>query len=87
LEIRTPADYLGDVTGHLNAKRGKVIGMETLRGDRVIAAEVPLIEMFGYATQLRSVTQGRGIYSMQLKRYERVPEKIAAEITRLYIGA
>jgi len=87
VEIRTPADYLGDVTGHLNAKRGKVIGMDAVGDDRVIKAEVPLTEMFGYATELRSLTQGRGVYSMQLKRYERVPEKIAAEITRLYVGA
>ena len=87
VEIRVLAEYLGDVTGHLTAKRGKVLGMENHRNDRVIAAQVPLAEMFGYATELRSLTQGRGVYSMQLARYEPVPEKIAAEITRLFIGA
>ena len=87
VEIRVTADYLGDVTGHLTAKRGKVLGMESRHSDRVVAAQVPLAEMFGYATELRSLTQGRGVYSMQLARYEPVPEKIAAKITRLYIGA
>jgi len=87
VEIVVPEDYLGDVTGHLNAKRGKITGMDQLRQDRVVKAEVPLTEMFGYATQLRSLTQGRGVYTMQLARYERVPDKIAASITRLYVGA
>jgi elongation factor G len=58
------------------------------RGDmRVVQAEVPLGEMFGYATQLRSLSQGRGVYTMQFARYERVPDKIAEEITRRYVGA
>jgi elongation factor G len=87
VEVVVPEDYLGDVTGHLNSKRGKITGMEQLRSDRVIGAVVPLVEMFGYATQLRSLTQGRGVYTMQLARYDRVPEKIAAELTRHYIGA
>jgi elongation factor G len=87
VEVITPSGYLGEVTGHLNAQRGRINGMEQ-RGDvRVVAAEVPLSEMFGYATQLRSLTQGRGVYTMQFARYERVPEKIAAEITRRYVGA
>jgi elongation factor G len=82
-----PAHYLGAVTGHLNARRGRISGMEP-RGDvRVVTAEVPLSEMFGYATQLRSLTQGRGVYTMQFARYERVPDKVAAEITRRYVGA
>ncbi len=87
VEVVVPAAQLGDVTGHLNAKRGRIQGMEQ-RGDvRVIACEVPLSEMFGYATQLRSLTQGRGAYTMQFARYERVPERIATEITRRYVGA
>ncbi len=86
VEVVAPADFLGDVTGHLNARRGRVTGMEQRKGDQVVHAEVPLIEMFGYATQLRSLTQGRGVYSMQLARYEAVPEKIAADLTRLYAG-
>jgi elongation factor G len=87
VELLVPADFLGDVTGHLNAKRGRVIGMEQRRRDQVVHAEVPLVEMFGYATQLRSLTQGRGSYSMQLVRYEVVPERLAAQMTRHYAGA
>jgi elongation factor G len=87
LEVVVPTDYLGEVTGHLNAKRGRIHGMEHRGEMRVVEAEVPLSEMFGYATQLRSLTQGRGVYTMQFARYERVPEKIAAEITRRYVGA
>jgi elongation factor G len=87
VEVTVPETYLGEVTGHLNSRRGKINGLEQVRGDRVIKATVPLSEMFGYATQLRSLTQGRGVYSMQLARYERVPEKIAADLTRHYIGA
>ena len=87
VEITVPADFMGDVTGHLNSRRGRVAGMQQRRNDQVIDAQVPLVEMFGYATQLRSLTQGRGVYSMQLARYEKVPAKIAADITRLYAGA
>jgi len=87
VEIIAPAEFLGDVTGHLNSRRGRVKGMEQRRQDQVVHADVPLVEMFGYATQLRSLTQGRGVFSMQLARYDRVPEKVAAEITRLYAGA
>jgi len=87
VEVTAPADFLGDVTGNLNSRRGRVTGMEQRGGDQVVHAEVPLVEMFGYATQLRSLTQGRGVYSMQLARYDRVPVKIAADITRLYAGA
>ena len=87
VEINVPAEFLGDVTGHLNSRRGRVTGMDQLRGNQVVQAQVPLVEMFGYATQLRSLTQGRGVFSMQLERYDKVPEKIAANITRLYAGA
>jgi len=87
VEVVVPEQYLGDVTGHLNARRGKISGMEQVRNDREVTAVVPLIEMFGYATQLRSLSQGRGVYTMQLARYERVPAKIAAEMTRHYVGA
>ncbi len=86
VEVVAPAEFLGDVTGHLNARRGRVTGMEQRRTDQVVHAEVPLVEMFGYATQLRSLTQGRGVYSMQLARYDKVPDKIAADLTRLYAG-
>jgi len=87
VEISVPTDFLGDVTGHLNSRRGRVMGMEQRKNVQVIQAEVPLVEMFGYATQLRSLTQGRGVFSMQLSRYEKVPEKIAAELMRLHAGA
>jgi elongation factor G len=87
VEVVVPEDYLGEVTGHLTAKRGRIHGMQP-RGDvRVVQAEIPLSEMFGYATQLRSLTQGRGVYTMQFARYERVPDKLAGEITRRYVGA
>jgi elongation factor G len=87
VEVVVPEDYLGEVNSHLIAKRGRILGMEP-RGDvRIVDAEVPLSEMFGYATQIRSLTQGRGAYTMQFARYERVPDKIAAEITRRYVGA
>ncbi|MBK7672322.1 MAG: elongation factor G [bacterium] len=87
VEIAVPAEFLGDVTGHLSSRRGRVSGMEQRRTDQVIHADVPLVEMFGYATQLRSLTQGRGVFSMQLARYDKVPDRIAAEIMRLYAGA
>jgi len=87
VEIVAPTEYLGDVNGQINAKRGRIHGVEP-RGDaQVVDAEVPLSEMFGYATDLRSATQGRGSYTMQFARYERVPERIATEITRRYVGA
>ena len=87
VEVVAPADYLGEVTSHLNAHRGRISGMEQHGDVRVVKAEVPLSEMFGYATQLRSLTQGRGVYTMQFSRYERVPDRIAEEITRRYVGA
>ncbi len=87
VEVIAPAEFLGDVTGHLNSRRGRVTGMEQRRNEQVVHAQVPLVEMFGYATQLRSLTQGRGVFTMQLARYSKVPDKIAAEITRLYAGA
>ncbi|HPF71421.1 MAG TPA: elongation factor G [Candidatus Krumholzibacteria bacterium] len=87
VEVTVPAEFMGDVTGSISAQRGRVTGMEPRRDVQVVHAEVPLIEMFGYATRLRSQTQGRGVFSMQLSRYDRVPEKIAANITRLYAGA
>jgi elongation factor G len=80
VEVVTPADFLGDVIGDLSARRGKVGGM-TQRGDaQVVAADVPLAEMFGYSTQLRSMTQGRAVYSMQFDHYEEVPKNIAEAI-------
>jgi elongation factor G len=80
VEVVTPMDYMGDVIGDLSSRRGKIGGM-TQRGEaQVIGASVPLSEMFGYSTQLRSLTQGRAVYSMQFSRYEEVPKSKAEEI-------
>jgi len=80
VEVVTPADYMGDVIGDLSSRRGKIGGM-IQRGDaQVIGASVPLAEMFGYSTRLRSLTQGRAVYSMQFSRYEEVPKTKAEEI-------
>jgi len=80
VEVVTPPDYMGDVIGDLSSRRGKIGGMMQ-RGDaQVIGASVPLAEMFGYSTQLRSLTQGRAVYSMQFSRYEEVPKQKADEI-------
>jgi elongation factor G len=80
VEVVTPPDYMGDVIGDLSSRRGKIGGM-TQRGEaQVIGASVPLSEMFGYSTQLRSLTQGRAVYSMQFSRYEEVPKSKAEEI-------
>jgi elongation factor G len=80
VEVVTPMDYMGDVIGDLSSRRGKIGGMTQRAGAQVIAASVPLSEMFGYSTQLRSLTQGRAVYSMQFSRYEEVPKSKAEEI-------
>ncbi len=80
LEVIVPEEYMGDVIGDLNSRRGKIHGMRVRAGAQVITADVPLKEMFGYATDLRSKTQGRGTFSMQFSRYEPVPKQTAAEI-------
>ena len=80
VEVVTPEDYMGDVVGDLNRRRGRIGSMEQRGNARVISAEVPLSEMFGYATDLRSSTQGRAAYTMQFKHYEEVPNSIANEL-------
>jgi elongation factor G len=80
VEVTTPEDYMGDVIGDLNARRGKVEGMTQRGNSQVIKAQVPMSEMFGYATDLRSKTQGRATYSMQFNSYQDVPDSIATEI-------
>jgi len=80
VEVTTPEDYMGDVIGDLNARRGKVEGMKQRGNSQVIKAQVPMSEMFGYATDLRSKTQGRATYSMQFNSYQDVPDSIAEEI-------
>jgi elongation factor G len=80
VEVLVPEVYMGDVMGDLNSKRGRIGGM-LQRGDaRVIAASVPLAEMFGYVNRLRSLTQGRGVFSMQFSRYEPIPEGLESEL-------
>ena len=80
VEVVTPEDYMGDVVGDLNRRRGKVNAMNQRGNSRSIDSEVPLSEMFGYATELRSLTQGRAAYTMQFSHYEEVPGNIAKEI-------
>ena len=80
VEVTVPEEYMGDVTGDLNSRRGRIEGMEARNGAQIISAFVPLSEMFGYATDLRSKTQGRGNYSMEVDHYEEVPKNIAEAI-------
>jgi elongation factor G len=80
VEVVAPSDFLGDVIGDLSGRRGKIGGM-TQRGEaQVVAATVPLAEMFGYSTVLRSMSQGRAVYSMEFDHYEEVPKNIAEQI-------
>jgi len=76
VDVTVPDDYMGDVMGDLNSRRGRIEGMQARSGAQVIAALVPLSEMFGYATTLRSRTQGRGVFSMQISHFEEVPKSI-----------
>jgi elongation factor G len=80
VEVETPEEYMGDVMGDLSKRRGKILGSEKKGPTVVIKAEVPLAEMFGYATDLRSITQGRATFSMVFQKYEEVPKNIADEI-------
>ncbi|SKA75997.1 elongation factor G [Desulfobaculum bizertense] len=82
VEVVTPEDYLGDVMGDLNSRRGKVSSMEARANAQVVNAMVPLSEMFGYATDLRSRTQGRATFTMQFDHYEKVPNSLAEEIIK-----
>jgi elongation factor G len=87
VEVVTPDDYMGDVIGDLNSRRGKIQGMEQKHGAQVIEALVPLAEMFGYATDLRSKTQGRATYTMHFGHYAQVPNSIAETIVSKAQGA
>ncbi len=87
VEVETPEDYMGDVVGDLNRRRGVVLGMDDNAGIKVLKAEVPLAEMFGYSTTLRSLSQGRATYSMEFKKYQEAPTNIAdAVIKKLTVG-
>ena len=82
VEIVTPDQFLGDVNGDLNRRRGVLEAMGESAAGKVIRAEVPLAEMFGYATSLRSLSQGRATYSMNFSRYAEVPSSVAASVNR-----
>jgi elongation factor G len=81
LEVVTPDDFMGDVMGDINARRGKIEGMEQRGNTQIVRGYVPLAEMFGYATSLRSMTQGRAQHTMSFAYYEQVPRALAEEIT------
>jgi elongation factor G len=87
VEVVTPEDYMGDVIGDLSSRRGRVEGMDQRGNSHVIKAQVPLSDMFGYATDLRSRTQGRAQYTMQFHSYQEVPDSIAKEIVARVQGA
>jgi elongation factor G len=80
VEVRTPEEYMGDVIGDLNSRRGQIQSMEDASGVKVITANVPLSEMFGYVGDLRSRTSGRAVYSMSFASYAEVPKAVAEEI-------
>ncbi|MHC1720071.1 MAG: elongation factor G [Clostridiaceae bacterium] len=80
VEVTMPEEYMGDVMGDINSRRGRIEGMDPIAGGQVVRAFVPLSEMFGYATVLRSRTQGRGVYSMQFDHYEEVPKSIQEQV-------
>ena len=87
VEVETPEDYMGDVVGDLNRRRGVILGMEDNAGVKVLKAEVPLAEMFGYSTSLRSQSQGRATYSMEFKKYQEAPVNVAdAVIKKASVG-
>ena len=82
VEVVTPEENMGDVMGDLNSRRGMIQGMEDSPSGKIIRAEVPLAQMFGYATDLRSATQGRATYSMEFSKYNEVPASIAEAVSK-----
>ena len=82
VEITTPEEYLGDVMGDVNSRRGRIEGFSDRSGIKVVDAYAPLSEMFGYATTLRSLSQGRASYSMEFHHYEKVPDNVAEKIIK-----
>ncbi|NCX64041.1 MAG: elongation factor G, partial [Actinobacteria bacterium] len=82
VEVRTPEEYMGDVIGDLNSRRGQIQSMDDASGVKVVAALVPLSEMFGYVGDLRSKTSGRAVYSMTFETYAEVPKAVADEIVQ-----
>ena len=86
VEVTMPEEYMGDVIGSLNAKRGQIQSMEDIGGGKMVTAMVPLAEMFGYSTELRSSTQGRGNYSMFFEKYEQVPKNVQEKVVAAHSG-
>ena len=86
VEVETPEEYMGDVVGDLNRRRGIIGAMEDSPAGKIIRSEVPLKEMFGYATDLRSATQGRAVYSMEFSKYMEAPRNIAEDIINKHSG-
>ena len=86
VEVETPEQYMGDVMGNLSGRRGKIEGMEDRKNSKLIRAKVPLGEMFGYATDLRSQTQGRAMFTMQMDSYAEVPKNVSEEIIKAQRG-
>ena len=80
VEVTMPEEYMGDVIGDINSRRGRIEGMDDVGGGKIVRGFVPLAEMFGYATDLRSKTQGRGNYSMFFEKYEPVPKNVQAKV-------
>ena len=80
--VTTPEEYTGDVIGDLNRRRGKILGQDMYKGTLIVTSEVPLSEMFGYSTQLRSLSSGRATYTMEPSHFEKVPTKLQEEIIK-----
>ena len=80
VEVTMPEEYMGDVIGDINSRRGRIEGMDDLGGGKIVSGFVPLSEMFGYSTDLRSRTQGRGNYSMFFEKYEPVPKSVQEKV-------
>ena len=86
VEVVVPEEYMGDIMGDLNSRRGRITAMEARAGTQIVRARVPLSEMFGYATDLRSRTQGRATYSMHFDRYEQAPQAVSEEVVARVTG-
>jgi elongation factor G len=87
VEVVVPEDFMGAVVGDLSSRRGKIQDMDSRAGAKVVTALVPLAQIFGYATELRSMSQGRATYTMQFSKYEPVPQVISDEITAKNSGS
>ena len=83
VEVVVPEEYMGDIIGDINSRRGSIESLSDRSGVKVVKAKVPLSNMFGYATDMRSKTQGRGAYSMEFAKYAPVPQNIAEDIIKL----